>query len=205
LPPKKPAPAELPELSTARLRLAHARPTMARSFAEFMVRNETHLQRWDPPRPAGVGTVAHWRRQLATAVREFRAGSALRWVLLDAASGAAHDARAPLVGRITFTQIFRGPFQSCVLGYQLDASAEGKGLMFEALRAALDDIFLIRGLHRVQAAFMLENERSAKLLDRLGFERIGVARGYLFINGAWRDHMLAALINPNFDDTRFSG
>ena len=77
--------------------------------------------------------------------------------------------------------------------------------MFEALRAALDDLFSTRGLHRVQAAFVPENERSASLLERLGFERIGVARKYLFINGAWRDHMLAALTNPNFDDARVQG
>lgn len=195
MPRTKPDAVDLPELTTARLRLLHAQPTMARVFAQFMVRNEAHLQRWDPPRPAGLGTAAHWRRQLATGVREFRAGSSLRWALFDAG-----DASGALVGRINFTQIFRGPFQSCVLGYQIDAGAQGKGLMFEALHAALDDLFTIRGLHRVQAAYLAENERSAKLLARLGFERIGVARRYLFINGAWRDHVLAALINPDFDD-----
>jgi ribosomal-protein-alanine N-acetyltransferase len=192
----------LPELATQRLRLAHARPAMARAFAGFMERNERHLQRWDPPWPEGVKTAAHWRRQLATAAREFRAGSALRWALFDATRD---DKNAPLLGRINFTQIFRGPFQSCVLGYQIDAEAQGKGLMFEALRAALDDLFTTRGLHRVQAAFIAENERSAKLLERLAFERIGVARRYLYINGAWRDHVLVALTNPGFDDARLSG
>lgn len=174
---------------------------MARAFAAFMVRNEAHLQRWDPPRPADIGTAAHWRSQLTSALRDFRAGSAVRWALF----AAPREVGAPLIGRINFTQIYRGPFQSCVLGYQLDAGCEGNGLMFEALRAALDDIFRVRGLHRVQAAFMPENERSARLLERLGFERIGLARRYLFINGAWRDHVLAALDNPAFDDTRMSG
>jgi ribosomal-protein-alanine N-acetyltransferase len=191
---------DLPELNTPRVRLLHVRPAMARLFAEFMVRNENHLRRWDPPRPAGIGTAAHWRSQLATAVREFRSGTSVRWALFDGAAGA----RAPLLGRVNFTQIFRGPFQSCVLGYQLDASAQGKGLMYEALRAALDDLFSTRGLHRVQAAFLPENERSAGLLERLGFERIGVARRYLFIDGAWRDHVLTALTNPEFDNSRIA-
>lgn len=193
--------ADLPELATPRLRLVHVRPAMARLFADFMVRNEAHLRRWDPPRPAGIGTATHWRPQLATAVREFRAGTSLRWALFDATR--ADD--APLLGRVNFTQIFRGPFHSCVLGYQLDASAQGKGLMYEALRCALDDLFSTRGLHRVQAAFLPENERSARLLERLSFERIGIARRYLFINGAWRDHVLTALTNPDFDDTRVAG
>jgi ribosomal-protein-alanine N-acetyltransferase len=52
---------------------------------------------------------------------------------------------------------------------------------------------------------MPENERSARLLERLGFERIGLARRYLFIDGAWRDHVLAALTHPGFDTTRLSG
>lgn len=174
---------------------------MARATAQFMVRNEAHFRRWDPPRPADIGTTAHWRRQLASAVREFRAGVAVRWALFDIGAGV----RAPVLGRVNFTQIFRGPFQSCVLGYQLDAAAQGKGLMQEALQEALRDIFAVRALHRVQAAYLPENERSARLLLRLGFTRIGVARRYLFIDGAWRDHVLCELINDNFDPARLPG
>ena len=37
------------------------------------------------------------------------------------------------------------------------------------------------------------NERSARLLARLGFEREGYARRYLQIAGVWEDHVLTAL------------
>lgn len=190
--------ADLPELLTERLRLRHAGPGMAAALARFMVRNEAHFQRWDPPRPPDVGTAAHWRGQLAAAVRDLRAGAALRWVLFDRAGGA----RAPVLGRVNFTQIFLGPFQSCVLGYQLDVGAEGKGLMYEALEAALHDLFTVRGLHRVQAAYMPDNVRSERLLRRLGFTSIGLARRYLFINGAWRDHMLCEKVFEGFGAAR---
>jgi ribosomal-protein-alanine N-acetyltransferase len=50
----------------------------------------------------------------------------------------------------------------------------------------------------VQAAHLPENTRSAAVLAALGFERIGVSRAYLFINGQWRDHVLNALVNPQF-------
>ncbi len=171
---------------------------MARAHAAFMVRNEAFFQRWDPPRPADIGTAAHWRKQLTGAVRDFRAGTAVRWVLFDLGDPGA-GADAPVLGRINFTQIFRGPFQSCVLGYQLDAQAEGKGLMQEALRAALADLFTVRGLHRVQAAYLPENVRSGRLLERLGFVREGYAKRYLFIDGDWRDHVLTSRTNPHFD------
>ncbi|MCD8476266.1 MAG: 30S ribosomal protein S5 alanine N-acetyltransferase, partial [Shewanella fodinae] len=36
------------------------------------------------------------------------------------------------------------------------------------------------------------NLRSANLLQRLGFEREGIARRYLKINGQWQDHILTA-------------
>ena len=43
---------------------------------------------------------------------------------------------------------------------------------------------------------MPENTRSGRLLARLGFVREGYSRRYLFINGAWRDHVLTSLTNP---------
>jgi ribosomal-protein-alanine N-acetyltransferase len=36
-------------------------------------------------------------------------------------------------------------------------------------------------------------------LQRLGFRVEGLARNYLYINGAWRDHVLTALTYPGFD------
>jgi len=50
----------------------------------------------------------------------------------------------------------------------------------------------------VQANARPENARSLRLLDRLGFEREGYARQYLFIDGAWRDHVLTALRAPDW-------
>jgi ribosomal-protein-alanine N-acetyltransferase len=45
------------------------------------------------------------------------------------------------------------------------------------------------------ANYMPANERSGKLLSRLGFEREGLAKRYLYINGRWEDHVLTALLN----------
>ncbi|MNL86782.1 ribosomal-protein-S5-alanine N-acetyltransferase [compost metagenome] len=49
------------------------------------------------------------------------------------------------------------------------------------------------------ANYIPENERSGALLKRLGFEVEGLARDYLKINGAWRDHVLTARINDADD------
>ena len=71
--------------------------------------------------------------------------------------------------------------------------------MAEALRATNAFAFRELRLHRIMANYRPENERSGRLLERLGFVREGVAKDYLFIDGAWRDHVLTALVNPAFD------
>jgi len=186
---------ELPVLATPRLRIAHAQPGYERQTVAFFERNRDHFARWDPPPPADFYTTAFWERSGRRAVEDFAADRAARFDLFDPH---ARDPRA-LIGRVGFSQIFRGPFQSCILGYQIDAGYEGRGLMREALAATIDYMFEVKALHRVQANHLPENVRSAALLARLGFVREGLAKDYLFIAGEWRDHVLNALTNPKFD------
>ena len=50
------------------------------------------------------------------------------------------------------------------------------------------------------ANFLPENERSGRLAERLGFVAGRPRARYLFIDGAWRDHVLGSLTHPAFDD-----
>ena len=109
-----------------------------------------------------------------------------------------------MIGRINYTQIARGPFQSCMLGYAIDHAHEGQGLMREALEATIEHVFAVLRLHRIQANYVPDNARSGRLLERLGFVSEGLAKDYLFIDGAWRDHVLTARLNPAFDASIFS-
>ncbi len=186
---------ELPVLVTPRLRIAHVRPGYEAETVDFFARNRAHFSRWDPPAPADFYSVGFWQRSVMRSVEDFAADRAVRLDLFDASRP---DSRT-VVGRLGFSQIFRGPFQSCILGYQIDAGYQGRGLMHEALMAALAYMFDVKGLHRIQANHLPENTRSAALLARLGFVREGLAKDYLFIANAWRDHVLNALTNPLFD------
>ena len=185
---------ELPVLVTARLRVAHVRPGHEAETVAFFTRHRLHFSRWDPPAPADFYSVAFWERSVLRAVDDFAFDRAVRLNLFD-----ARDVDRAVIGRVGFSQIFRGPFQSCILGYQIDAAYEGQGLMREALTAAIRYMFEVRGLHRIQANHLPENARSAALLKHLGFVREGLARDYLYIADAWRDHVINALTNPAFD------
>jgi ribosomal-protein-alanine N-acetyltransferase len=186
---------DFPEIRTARLRLVVARPGLETSLARFFDENFAgHLDRWSPPPPDDGFGADHWAKRLPVLEHEFEAGTAIRWVMLDP------DAANPeTLGTCNFTQIARGPFRACVLGYQIAKRREGTGLMREALEATIDHAFNTLRLHRIMANYRPENIRSGRLLDRLGFVPEGFARNYLFIDGAWRDHILAAKTNPHFD------
>lgn len=185
----------LPVLTTARLRVAHVQPGYEAETVAFFTRNRDHFARWDPPAPADFYSVDFWDRSTARSIEEFVADRAVRFDLFDASPAHRHR----VIGRLGFSQIFRGPFQACTLGYQIDRAYEGQGLMREALTAAIAYMFDVKGLHRIQANHLPENARSAALLARLGFVREGLAKDYLFIGDAWRDHVLNALVNARFD------
>ncbi len=187
----------LPTLITERVRVAHMTSGHGALLADFFRRNDQHLAPWDPPRPAGVMQAGYWESECERAVEDYEDGAVVRWVMF------LREGSQEVIGRINFTQIARGPFQSCMLGYAIDSEYEGRGLMREALVATIEHVFNVLRLHRVQANYVLHNERSGRLLERLGFRREGIAREYLFINGSWRDHVLTARLNADFDASVF--
>ena len=122
-----------------------------------------------------------------------RDGTQMQLVLID-----REHPDSSIVGQCTLSGITRGVFQAAHLGYGLDHRFVGRGLMGEALRTVIDYAFYQMNLHRIMANTMPSNERSLRLLERLGFEREGYARNYLYLAGAWRDHVLMALTNTNW-------
>ena len=185
----------LPELETARLAVRLVRPGMEMAMARFLQENfEGHLDRWSPPCAPSFFTASFWRERLVIAVEEYQAGRSARFALQDRG-----PPDGPILGTCNYTNIVRGPFQACHLGYQIARARQGFGLMTEALRATNAFAFAELRLHRIMANYRPENERSARVLERLGFRREGMARDYLFIDGAWRDHVLTALVHPAYD------
>ncbi|MCE5233504.1 MAG: ribosomal protein S5-alanine N-acetyltransferase [Mizugakiibacter sp.] len=179
----------IPHLTTPRTRLTVIGPEHAAAIAAYYCANREHLEPWEPLRDAAFYTVAGWRARAADLRAAFARGTAAPLVVL------APEAER-VIGICQFSQIVRGSFQACYLGYSLGREWEGRGLMREAAAAGIAYVFDTLGLHRIMANHMPRNERSARLLQHLGFEREGYARAYLNIAGRWEDHVLNALINP---------
>jgi ribosomal-protein-alanine N-acetyltransferase len=101
---------------------------------------------------------------------------------------------APVVGVVNLNEIVVGVFLSAYLGYWGMASGVGRGLMTEAVAAAVAFGFDQLGLHRLEANIQPGNARSIALVRRIGFQHEGFSPRYLRIDGAWRDHERWAIL-----------
>jgi len=79
-------------------------------------------------------------------------------------------------------------------GYVLRRSEWGKGYAGEAMTALLDWGFETLGLHRVEADLDPRNAPSARLLERLGFQREGHLRERWIVDGEISDSWLYGLL-----------
>jgi len=85
------------------------------------------------------------------------------------------------------------------IGCDLSPNFWGQGIMAEALRAAIKNGFETMGLNRIDALVYVENVRSVKLLQKLGFQKEGILRDYFYLNGKFYDHHLMALIKKDWE------
>lgn len=170
------------------------RPPMASDYApwaELRSRSREHLRPWEPQWSHDELSRAAFRRRIRYYQHDLREDLGYAFFIF-----AADDV---LVGGLTLSNVRRGITQAAALGYWLGLPNVGHGYMTEAVRAlipfALDEL----KLHRLEAACLPHNHASIRILERNGFQREGLARRYLKIDGSWQDHLIFALLS---DDPR---
>ena len=172
-------------------RLEIVLPTLADAprRLQYYVDNREHFAPWDPERDETFYTIERMERWICDDRDALTRDAAYSLFLLR-----RDDASGHIVGTIGLSNIVRGVFRACHLGYSLDRDATGAGYMHEALTAVIAYAFGPLDLHRLMANYQPTNERSANVLRRLGFTVEGFARDYLYLGGLWRDHILTALV-----------
>lgn len=161
----------------------------------YYQRNRAFLQPWEPLREEAFFTVAGWEKRLSQLAELHKHKLAYYFVLVRKGSD-------EICGVINFSNLVRHPFYACHVGYSLDEHCQGQGIMRRALDAAVEWMFEEQHFHRVMAAYMPRNEKSAAVLRAAGFEKEGHAKDYLLINGRWEDHILTARTNPDWVQPR---
>ena len=175
-------------LETKRLVLAIPCPDWAPALASYWAHNTEHLSHSGPMATLDVEMAADRLRRAGT---RFHEGLAVTLLLFT------KQAREIVIGSLSFDRIVRGPMRGAGMGYGLDHEQVGRGFMSEAARRGIAFMFEEWGMHRIEADYQPTNERSGRLLRRLGFVVEGYSRDYLYINGAWRDHVKTALTRDN--------
>lgn len=149
-------------------------------------RNFDYLAPFEPEWPEDCLTEPFFLRRLEFQLAEWRLGRSYAFLIFD------RDGEA-LIGGINLNNVCRGAAQFGSLGYWLDRDRQGHGYMTEALGLIAGFAFDELKLHRINASCLPYNERSRRLLLRLGFGEEGYALKYLQINGQWQDHLLFGL------------
>ncbi|MBV8594491.1 MAG: GNAT family N-acetyltransferase [Caulobacteraceae bacterium] len=169
------------------------RPGMATDFpawSRLRAASRAYLEPWEPTWPEDDLTQGAFRRRIRRAEEDIARDEAYAFLIFDQTSD-------ELLGGLTLGGIRRGVSQTGTLGYWMGGQHSGKGRMTRAVAATVEFAFSRLRLHRVEAACIPENAPSIALLERNGFRREGHARSYLKIDGAWRDHILFALVETD--------
>lgn len=158
----------------------------------YEIRNKQHLACWEPLRDSHYYNEAETKARIMSHYQNYCLGNSLHFVVINTTN-------EEMVASCNFTNIVHGVFQACYLGYSIDVRYQGQGIMYDVLSECIAYVYDRYDLHRIMANYMVENKRSERLLQRCGFEKEGLAKSYLKINGHWQDHILTAKINPKHD------
>ncbi len=113
----------------------------------------------------------------------------IRWAIVDRA-----DDR--LMGSIGFNAISTWADRAA-LGYELARRAWGHGFATEAVREVVRFGHERMRLNRIEAAVMIGNEASVRVLRRVGFVEEGVLRAYGYWKGRYHDLRMFSIVRTD--------
>lgn len=173
---------DLPVLEDDGLRLRGFRDGDLQDFFELhadpRVMRYWSFPAWTDPEQA--------RERFASALAGHDAERLLCWTVADTTSDR-------LMGSVTLFAINRTQGRA-EIGYALRASHWGRGHAGNALRMVLDHAFGMLALRRIEADADPRNERSCRLLERLGFVREGLLRERWQVAGELQDAAFYGLL-----------
>ena len=157
----------------------------ADAWREVRSRNGAWLTQWDATLPPGETTpVGNYTQVVRRLRRLARKGQAMPFAI---------DVAGRFSGQVSVNNIVRGSAQFASIGYWLDRSVAGRGVMPIAVAMVIDHCFTAAGLHRIEINIRPENSNSLRVVEKLGLHEVGFAPRFLHINGEWCDHRIFAI------------
>ena len=134
--------------------------------------NVTKYLLWEPH-----DSLKYTARYLAYLQGRYRVGEFYDWAVIDRRT-------MKMIGTCGFTS-FDFHNNSAEVGYVLNPSFWHHGIAAEALNEVLHFAFVILGLNRVEARYMVGNNGSRRVMEKVGMTFEGVLRGAVYAKGRY--------------------
>lgn len=165
----------IPELTTPRLTLRRMMVVDTDDMYEYACRQDvTKYLTWRPHPDRD-----YTREYLQYLGNRYAAGMFYDWAVI-------YEPDCKMVGTCGFTS-FNCSADSAEVGYVLNPDYWGKGIATEALKRVLQFGFEDMGLHRIEARFIEENERSRRVMEKVGMTFEGVLREGMMVKGSYQN------------------
>lgn len=99
------------------------------------------------------------------------------------------SADGDILGRINLRDVARAQVPSATLGYRIAEGHGGKGHGSAAVQAVLAMAFGPLGLLRIDASARVSNLGSVRVLQRNGFDQVGISPGSFLLGGVLHDRL----------------
>ena len=176
----------IPELETPRLLLRRMKVCDSADMYDYARRPEvTQYLLWRPHTD-----VDYTRRYLEYLGGRYRIGAHYEWAVICKENDR-------MIGTCGFARVDTA--NNCAeLGYVLHPDYHGKGIMTEACLRVLQFGFQVLGLNRIEARYMLGNDASRRVMDRIGMLFEGVRRSGMLVKGSYRDIATCAILAKDY-------
>ncbi|MBQ7474871.1 MAG: GNAT family N-acetyltransferase [Clostridia bacterium] len=164
---------EPPTIKTERLILRRMEKRDFRDMFEYASDPDvTRYLLWSPHRNERQ-TVQY----LAYVKGRYKEGAFYDWAITDRETG-------KMIGTCGFSS-FNPDHNSGEVGYVLNKKYWGCGIAAEALSAVIRFGFARLGLHRIEAKYMVGNEQSRRVMEKVGMKFEGIHRDSMFVKGCF--------------------
>lgn len=172
---------------TKRLLLRICEKAHAPIITEFYRRNYEEFAKYEPLNTSAK-TVPYHKASLKYESQLFLNGTFVRFYIFEKSNPMT------VIGTISYRDITHGVYDSCLVGYKMDYAYRRRGYAKEALLCGNQIMLNELGLQRIEATVLPDNIASQNLLSGIGFQREGLLRKKILLQGERKDHYLYAYV-----------
>lgn len=177
---------DIPTLYTKRLVLRRMLKSDADDMYEYSKNPEVTKYLLWLPHP----NVKYTARYLSYLSGRYRDGAFYDWAITDRETG-------KMIGTCGFTRFFED-HNSAECGYVLNPSFWGRGIAAEALLAVMKFGFMTLGLHRIECRYMIGNDRSRRVMEKVGMTYEGTMRDAVLAGDVYKTVGICSILSNEF-------